>query len=336
MAGLLLKEMKLRGLVERVLIVCPANLAFQWQRELADRFQETFHILRGGDLRVQYGVNLWNDKPQIITSMDLAKREEILPSVRQADDWDLVIVDEAHRMSARDSEHKSERYRLGELLREKTAHFLLLTATPHKGDPTNFSLFLQLLDQEAYADVKSIHDAMDRREAACYLRRTKEAMLNFLATFNRGVTDKNRRDNWAFLKTRWGLKAAVPDDFTGIPVLHNMTSRLFPCAKECEKDHVAHLWQVATLAADGGIEKVDEESFNRCLKLKCVGINRLTSVLFWINPEKFLPADHKTTAYGKSKGITIEPEDHQSYRQWMQEMCVCSKMMASLSVPPCQ
>ena len=104
---------------------------------------------------------------------------EILPSVRQAEDWDLVIVDEAHRMSARDTEHKSERYRLGELLREKTVHFLLLTATPHKGDPVSFSLFLQLLDQEAYADVKSIHDAMERREAACYLRRTKEVMLNF-------------------------------------------------------------------------------------------------------------------------------------------------------------
>jgi SNF2 family DNA or RNA helicase len=179
MAGLLLKELKLRGLAERVLIICPANLAFQWQREMADRFQESFHILRGGDLRVQYGVNMWNDKSQIITSMDLAKRDEILPSVRQAEDWDLVIVDEAHRMSARDNEHKSERYRLGELLREKTAHFLLLTATPHKGDPTNFSLFLQLLDQEAYADVKSIHDAMERQEAACYLRRTKEVMLNF-------------------------------------------------------------------------------------------------------------------------------------------------------------
>jgi len=91
----------------------------------------------------------------------------------------LVIVDEAHRMSARDSEHKSERYRLGELLREKTSHYLLLTATPHKGDPANFTLFLQLLDQEAYADVKSIHEAMERREAACYLRRTKEVMLNF-------------------------------------------------------------------------------------------------------------------------------------------------------------
>lgn len=142
----------------------------------------------------------------------------------------------------------------------------------------------------------------------------------FLATFNRGVTDKNRRDNWAFLKTRWGLKAAVPDDFTGIPVLHNMTSRLVPYAKEREKDHVAHLWQVAALAADGGIEKLDEESFNRCLKLVAVGVRRLTICLFWINPEKFLPADHKTTAYGKSKGITTEPEDYQSYRQWLKEM----------------
>jgi 5-methylcytosine-specific restriction protein B len=61
--------------------------------------------------------------------------------------------------------------------------------------------------------------------------------FSFLASFNRGVTDKNRRDNWAFLKTRWGLKAAVPDDFTGIPVLHNMTSRPFPYTGEREKDH---------------------------------------------------------------------------------------------------
>ena len=83
---------------------------------------------------------------------------------------------------------------------------------------------------------------------------------------------------------------------------------------------MAHLWQVAALAADGGIEKVDEESFNRCLKLVAVGVRRLTIGLFWINPEKFLPADHKTTAYGKSKGITTEPEDYQSYRQWLKEM----------------
>ena len=144
--------------------------------------------------------------------------------------------------------------------------------------------------------------------------------FSFLASFNRGVTDKNRRENWIFLKTRWGLKAAVPEDFTGIPVLHNMTSRLLPYAVDREKDHVGELWQVAALAADGGIENLDKESFNRCLKLGSVGIRRLTICLFWINPEQFLPADHKSTAYGKSNGITTEPEDYESYRQWMKDM----------------
>ena len=71
------------------------------------------------------------------------------------------------------------------------------------------------------------------------------------------------------------------------------------------------------MAADGGIDKVGEALFNRCLKLKKVGIGSMTIGLFWINPEKFLPADHKTMAYGKAKGITTEPEDYQSYRQWL-------------------
>ena len=82
-------------------------------------------------------------------------------------------------MSARDESHKSQRYRLGELLRDTSDHILLLTATPHKGDPLNFTLFLQLLDRDAYADVRSIHEAMKRQRAPFYLRRTKEAMVYF-------------------------------------------------------------------------------------------------------------------------------------------------------------
>ena len=162
MAGLLVRELKLRGLIERVLVVCPANLSFQWQRELKEKFDEKFLVLKGSDIRDQFGVNQWMEQKQIITSLDLAKRTEILPGLRQVH-WDLVIVDEAHRMSARDETHKSQRYRLGELLRDSADHVLLLTATPHKGDPQNFTLFLQLLDRDAYADVKSIHEAMDRR-----------------------------------------------------------------------------------------------------------------------------------------------------------------------------
>ncbi len=178
MSGLLIRELELRGLAERILVVCPANLAFQWQRELREKFDAKFLVMKGQDIRDQFGVNQWLERKRVITSLDLAKRADILPGLRQVH-WDLVIVDEAHRMSAADESHKSLRYRLGELLRDSSDHILLLTATPHKGDPTNFSLFLQLLDADAYADVKSIREAMDRRRAPFYLRRTKEAMVYF-------------------------------------------------------------------------------------------------------------------------------------------------------------
>lgn len=152
MAGLLIRELKLRGLAERVLVVCPSNLTFQWQRELREKFDEKFLVLKGGDIRDQFGVNQWLEQKQVITSLDLAKREEILPGLRQVH-WDLVVVDEAHRMSWSPPARKTARYALGELLRDSADHFLLLTATPHKGDPQNFTLFLQLLDRDAYADV---------------------------------------------------------------------------------------------------------------------------------------------------------------------------------------
>ena len=114
MAGLLIRELKLRGLIERALVVCPANLAFQWQRELNEKFDEKFLVFKGSDIRDQFGVNQWLEQRQVITSLDLAKRTEVLPGLAQVH-WDLVIVDEAHRMSARDETHKSQRYRLGEL-----------------------------------------------------------------------------------------------------------------------------------------------------------------------------------------------------------------------------
>ncbi|MBI4027458.1 MAG: DUF3883 domain-containing protein [Verrucomicrobia bacterium] len=178
MAGLLIRELKMRGLAERILIVCPASLAFQWQRELKEKFDEQFLLLKGHDIREQFGVNQWLEQKRVITSLDLAKRQDVLPGLRQVH-WDLVVVDEAHHMSAADDTHKSFRYKLGELLRDTTDHLLLLTATPHKGDPANFSLFLQLLDSDAYADIKSIRQAMERRRAPFYLRRTKEAMVYF-------------------------------------------------------------------------------------------------------------------------------------------------------------
>ncbi len=188
MAGLLIRELELRGLAERILVVCPANLTFQWQRELTEKFDQKFLVIKGADIRDQFGVNQWLEQQRVITSLDLAKRAEILPSLKQVR-WDLVIVDEAHRMSAADESHKSLRYKLGELLRDTSDHLLLLTATPHKGDPENFSLFLQLLDADAYADVRSIREAMERRRAPFYLRRTKEAMVYLPERREKGTDD---------------------------------------------------------------------------------------------------------------------------------------------------
>ena len=156
MAGLLLKELKARGLVKRVLIVAPANLTFQWQREMVDKFRERFKVIRGSVLRANYGQNPWQEHDQVVTSVSWVSivedaRESLLRS-----HWDLVIVDEAHKMSARSEDHKTYAYRLGESLSKMTDHFLLMTATPHKGDAEHFRRFLALLDTDVYGSIQSL------------------------------------------------------------------------------------------------------------------------------------------------------------------------------------
>ncbi|MFO8009279.1 MAG: DUF3883 domain-containing protein [Dehalococcoidia bacterium] len=179
MAGLLVKELKVRGLIQRILIVTPANLCFQWKRELTDKFRENFEIVRGERLRASYGSNPWQDIDQVITSVSWVSRIEDARESLMRTHWDLVIVDEAHKMSAYSEDKKTLAYQLGEELSERTDHYLMMTATPHKGDPNNFSLFLRLLDKDVYGDIKSLEKAMKEREAPFYLRRIKEALVTF-------------------------------------------------------------------------------------------------------------------------------------------------------------
>jgi len=179
MAGLLIKELKVRGLIQRILIVTPANLSFQWQRELKDKFRENFQLIRSDVFRATYGANPWQDINQVITSVSWISRIEDARESLMRSNWDLIIVDEAHKMSAYSEEKKTLAYQLGESLSDMTDHYLLMTATPHKGDPKNFSLFLKLLDRDVYGDVKSLEKAMEVREAPFYLRRVKEALVTF-------------------------------------------------------------------------------------------------------------------------------------------------------------
>lgn len=179
MAGLLIKELKIRGLIKRILIVTPANLTFQWQREMKDRFRENFDIIRSDLLRATYGMNPWQERNQVITSMTWVSVIEDAKESLLRSHWDLIVVDEAHKMSAYSPDHKTLAYQLGEALSEMTDHYLLMTATPHKGDPENFRLFLELLDRDVYGDIKSLEEAMKRHSAPFYLRRVKEALVLF-------------------------------------------------------------------------------------------------------------------------------------------------------------
>jgi superfamily II DNA or RNA helicase len=181
MAGLLLKELKYRGIVERTLVVVPANLTDQWQREMGEKFGETFTVVNRATLEAFYGESAWEARPQCITSVDFAKQDDVLDSLRTVR-WDLVIVDEAHKMAAYQygkKVKKTERYRLGELLSEAADHLLFLTATPHKGDPDNFLLLLELLDPDLYASTEILRQAVRRQENPIFLRRMKEDMVGF-------------------------------------------------------------------------------------------------------------------------------------------------------------
>ncbi len=181
MAGLILKELKLRGLTKRVLIVVPGHLRDQWRRELKEKFDEKFVVLDRYTFNAHYGENPWGKNDQIITSIDFAKQDEIIATLGSVN-WDLVIVDEAHKMSAYkygEKTQKTQRYKLGEVLSKTTNHLIFLTATPHRGDPENFRLFLDLLMPGFFATNKMVEESLKNKDNPLFIRRLKEDLKDF-------------------------------------------------------------------------------------------------------------------------------------------------------------
>ena len=181
MAGLILKELKYRGLVERTLIVVPGHLKDQWRREMKEKFQESFQVINRDFVEGTWGQNPWSLYPQLIVSIDFAKQEDILESLKAAH-WDFVIVDEAHKMAAYKYGQKTkytDRYKLGQILSENSRFLLFLTATPHKGDPENFRLFLELLEPEMFPNLKLLEESIKNQDNPLYLRRLKEDLVDF-------------------------------------------------------------------------------------------------------------------------------------------------------------
>src|SRR2546426_3208870 len=186
MAGLLIKELIARGDLRRCLVVCPGSLAEQWQDELGRRFHLPFEILTNDKLEAARTGNWFSENDLVIARLDKLSRTEDVQAKRAAPDchWDLIVCDEAHKMSATvfGGEIKyTKRYRLGQLLSTLTRHFLLMTATPHNGKEEDFQLFMALLDGDRFEG--RFRDGVHAVDVSDLMRRmVKETLLTFDAT----------------------------------------------------------------------------------------------------------------------------------------------------------
>ena len=186
MAGLLIKELIARGDLQRCLIVCPGSLAEQWQDELYRRFHLPFDILTNDKLEAARTGNWFLETNLCIARLDKLSRNEDVQQKLQAPDcrWDLVVCDEAHKMSATvfGGETKyTKRYRLGQLLSTLTRHFLLMSATPHNGKEADFQLFMALLDGDRFEG--RYRDGVHTADVSDLMRRmVKENLLKFDGT----------------------------------------------------------------------------------------------------------------------------------------------------------
>lgn len=186
MAGLLIKELIARGDLQRCLIVCPGNLVEQWQDELYRRFNLPFEILTNDKLEGARTGNWFLENNLVIARLDKLARDESVQQKLQAPDcrWDLIVCDEAHKMSATifGGEVKyTKRYRLGQLLSTLTRHFLLMTATPHNGKEADFQLFMALLDGDRFEG--RFRDGVHSTDVSDLMRRmVKEDLLKFDGT----------------------------------------------------------------------------------------------------------------------------------------------------------
>ncbi|MDD3621732.1 MAG: helicase-related protein, partial [Methanofollis sp.] len=184
MAGLLIRELLMRADAERILIVAPGSLVEQWQDEMFEKFGLSFTIFSRDLVEQSLSGNPFEDHPLMIARLDqLARNEDLQEKIDQSR-WDLVVVDEAHKMSATvngTKVKKTQRFRLGERLGAHNRHLLLMTATPHNGKEEDFQLFLSLLDSDRFYG--RFRDGAHKVDVSDLMRRmVKEDLLKFDGT----------------------------------------------------------------------------------------------------------------------------------------------------------
>ena len=182
MAGLLIKELLIRGSLERCLIIAPGSLVEQWQDELNDKFDLAFDIVSRDQVDASVSGNPFAERPRLIARLDmLARNDDLRAKLEKAPPWDLIVCDEAHRMSASffGQEVKyTKRFQLGSLAGRLARHFLLMTATPHNGKEEDFQLFMGLLDADRFEG--RFREGVRKVDPSDMMRRlTKEELYRF-------------------------------------------------------------------------------------------------------------------------------------------------------------
>ncbi len=184
MAGLLIRELIMRSDAQRILVVTPGSLCGQWQDELRDKFGLEFTLFSREHQELSSTGNAFAQHDQLIARLDQLSRNEELREKLKATHWDLIIVDEAHKLSASftgNEVKKTQRFELGELLGSICRHFLLMTATPHNGKEEDFQLFLSLLDGDRFYG--KFRDGARREDVSDLMRHlVKEELLKFDGT----------------------------------------------------------------------------------------------------------------------------------------------------------
>ena len=181
MAGLLIRELLMRADAKRVLIVAPGSLVEQWQDEMLEKFGLSFTLFSREQIESSRGGNPFDDIDLMVARVDQLSRNVDLQDKLRLSHWDLIVVDEAHKLSASyfgNKVNKTKRFQLGELLGSITRHFLLMTATPHNGRQEDFQLFMSLLDSDRFYG--KFRDGVHKVDVTDLMRRTvKEDMLRF-------------------------------------------------------------------------------------------------------------------------------------------------------------
>ncbi|MHA1961665.1 MAG: helicase-related protein [Candidatus Thorarchaeota archaeon] len=185
MAGLIIKELQYRNMAKNTLIVAPGHLKYQWQREMKTKFDTNFTQVNRALMESHWSENIWEKYNFCVASIDFLKRDDIAQKLA-ASTWDLIVVDEAHKMSAYGYStrkgakiDKTKRYRVGEILSRIGTHMLFLTATPHRGDEENFRLFLDLLRPGFFSKAELLRESVEKGENPLFVRRLKEDMEDF-------------------------------------------------------------------------------------------------------------------------------------------------------------